>query len=267
MTHPIRTAAASVAAVALLLPAGASAQGGGHGQSAPQLGSVPARVKAKVKRVEQVLDRVSDHASDGDDAAALKSITALDKAVASATKAGVKKVGTEKGPASVGRVAWAEDDVAVTTADLLDGASADLSTGLAGSLDGALDGRDALVAAIAALPAADQADYADALERLAEDSADEAEAFTEGVADDELTDAAKTALTAAATQATATAAAAGALVADDGTGDVADDSATGAAGDRGDCPRGGGRGDASSSGSQDSGSGTTSAQGTPSRRM
>ena len=81
-------------------------------------------------------------------------------------------------------------------------------------------------------------DDGDVLSDIAEDSGDEAEAFTEGVEEDTLVESAKQAETDAAAQATATqtAAATKAGTAEEGTGEDP------VAGEEGDCPRhGGGR--------------------------
>jgi hypothetical protein len=119
------------------------------------------------------------------------------------------------------------------SADSLDEASQPLSDALVGTLDGALDDRDAIVATIGGL--GDYSDYDVVLEDVVETSDEEAEAFAEGVEDDTLVPSAGTALTDAEAQATATSEAAASL-ADSIDPAAADDDEE--AEDE-DCPRGG----------------------------
>ncbi len=241
MSYLARTCAAGAAIGALaVLPAGASAQAGAPYRHAGLRGAdVPARVALRIRRAERALARASDHATDGESAAAITALTVVRSSLESALKSAAKHSGDKYGPGSFGAVARAQDDVAQGAADLLDGAGDDLTAALATTLKAALDGHDTIVADVGALSADDQADYAEVLDAIAGEAGDEADAFTEGVSDDTLTDAGKSAEQDAATQATATAAAAQKLY------DALDLSAADASGDGpggGDCPGGGGPG-------------------------
>ncbi len=118
-----------------------------------------------------------------------------------------------------------------TTVALYDGQTGDAVTAITTTLKAGLDGRDAIVAAINAL--SDKSGYTQVLARIHADATDEAGDIADALADDELTDEAKAALNAAATQATATAAAAPGA-----SGGDADYPGSGGDGDRGDCPPG-----------------------------
>ncbi len=215
MTHLLRTCAAGAAVAAVALPSSA-AFGAGHGDPGT---SGSSRVKHSVKRVYRALDRATDAIDDGDDATAITKLGVVDTNLAKALK-------RAKTAGSYGTVAKAADEVATTTADALDGASQTLSDALVTSLDGALDDRDTIVTAV---------DEQRVLTRIANDSGDEAEAFTEGVAEDDLVASAKSAETAAAALATATQTAATTKA-----GTSTDDSGQGTLPGNGDCPQGGG---------------------------
>ena len=238
-----RTCAVGAAIGALaLLPAAASAEGGPRADGGGA-GAAPARVAVRLRRAERALGRAEDHATDGESAAAVKALGAVRSNLAAALKAAGRRVGTDAGPRSLGALARVQDHVAQSTASLFDGADDDLTAGLADTLKAALDGHDAVVTDIAALSADDQADYVGVVDDIVDQADEEVDAFNEGVSDDTLTAAGKSAEQDAATQAGKTSTAAGAL---SDTADAADASGDGdypgdpgAGGPRGDCPHGG----------------------------
>jgi hypothetical protein len=230
MTHPLRMLAVAAAAGAVALPVAASAHGGADTGNAPS-----ARVKTRVQRAERALTRALDAIDDNDDATAVAKLGAVDKNLAKALKAADHQASGDRGPASLGAVATAADDVAAGTADALDGAGQNLSDALVTSLDGALDDRDAIVATIGGL--ADHSSYDRVVARIAKDSGEESSAFTEGVADDALVDSAKSAEGDAADQSAATQTAAAALVTAGASDDGGPTGPTGPHG-HGNCPHG-----------------------------
>ena len=201
MTNPIRICVSGAAIAADALPSAALAGGKHHG--ADRGFDASARTEKRVERVELSLEKAVDAIDDGDDAKAATKLAAVDKNLARAAKAAARQLDTDKGPGSFGLVADAADDVALTTADAMDGGSQGLTDSLEGTLDNALSTRDGIVAVVAA-----DEEYEDVLYDVADSSDEEVESFDEGVADDELTDSGKTALTDASAQAAATSTAA-----------------------------------------------------------
>lgn len=237
MTHLTRSlTVAAVAGALAAAPGSALAQGqDGPGGRHAGAGRIPARVALRIRKAERALQR----AEDADTPAA--AVTALGSAqtfMAAALKAAAK----HPSPGAFGAVARVQDDVAQSAAGLLDGAGDDLTTAAAAALKAALDGHDAVLADIGAL--SDASPYARVYDEIANQADDEVSSFTDGLADDTLTDAGKQAEQDAVTQATATgkAASAAADAADTSdTSDGADYPGSGdGAGDPGDCPHGGG---------------------------
>ena len=214
----IRTAAAAALASSLLLvlPATALANDGGDGPRGDGqrhghgggFGNVPPRILSKLRAAERALDRAQDHADDAEPDASVAALAAAKRHLASASKGVLRRVsaGSDGGPAAAAALAKTQGHIVDGTVALFDGAPDAIVTADADTLKAALDGRDALVAAIAALP--DHSWYAWALKLVARDATSEAADIAETLTDDTLTDAAKTALTAAQAQATATASAA-----------------------------------------------------------
>jgi hypothetical protein len=211
-------------------PAGAQS-GHHHGQGAGSGGGdVPSRVAKRVKRAERALDRASGYADDGNEASATSSLGAVRKNLAAAVKAANKRVAAaaDNGPDAAGAAAGAQHDVITEVSGLFDGADG-LVDPLNTTLNGAIDGRDSLVAAIAALSADDQQAYVDVLDGIDSDVTDEIDGIDQALSDDTLTDAAKADLTAARDKLTATKTAVEGLLAnldtsnttaaDDGSGD------------------------------------------------
>src|SRR3954452_12570162 len=239
--HLKRTIGLMALSLGLVAAGPAAAQPGGHhhghGADAGRGGGdVPSRVAKRVKRAERALDRASGYADDGNDAAAASSLGAVRKNLAAATKATGKRVAAaaDNGPDSAGAVARADDDVISDVSGLFDGADAlvgDLNT----TLNGAIDGRDSLVAAIGALSAADQQDYVDVLERIDSDVSDEIDGIDEALSDDTLTNDAKDDLTAARAKLVATQTAVQGLLSGLDTSDSASADARDDGGPRGDC--------------------------------
>jgi hypothetical protein len=265
---PTARGLATLAAVASLaaLPASASAHGGGGAPGGDRAAAVkaPSRVTDRATRAVKAISRASDAIDDGDAAKATAALKAARTNLASALKTATKHVSAAdaSGVASADVVLSAQHRVASGAANLFDGQDGTVVDDLATTLKAADDGRDALVAAIGALTAEQQADYADALDRASEDVADELADLADALSDDTLTDAAKSALTAAQTQVTATAAAIKALAT---SGDASSsDDLDGASyrdgagsGTRGDCPHGARDGQTSGSGTG-TGSGSVS---------
>jgi hypothetical protein len=174
--------------------------------AAPAQASTSSRIDVKLRAAERALDR----ASSADDAAAIASaLSTVRRNLASAQKTALRK----PSPAVFGRVARADGEVVTTTAALYDAQTGDTVTAISTTLKAALDGRDAIVAAINAMT--DKSGYARVLAAINDDATGEADDIADALADDELTDEAKAALNAAATQVAATAAAAPAASGDD----------------------------------------------------
>ena len=184
--------------------------GGGGPQGPPGAGRaqsvVPSRIASRVQRAEKALSRAQERIDDGDSAKAVAQLTAVRRALASASKSALKhvKAGDTAGPASVATVLATEHDVVTGAADSFDGQDGDVVTALAATLKQSLDARDEAVAAIAAIGVSDQAEYGDVLDQASSQLADELDGIAEALSDDTLTDAAKSALTDAKAQVTAT---------------------------------------------------------------
>src|SRR3954447_772004 len=191
--HLKRTIGLTALSLRLVAAGPAAAQPGahqGHGAQAGRGGGdVPSRVAKRVKRAERALDRASGYADDGNDTSAASALNAVDKNLAAALKAANKRVAAaaDNGPDAAGAVAGAQHDVITEVSGLFDGADA-LVGDLNDSLNGAIDGRDSLVAAIAALSADDQQDYVRVLEAIDSDVSDEIDGIDEALSDDTLTD-------------------------------------------------------------------------------
>jgi hypothetical protein len=257
----IRTAGVAALASTLLLaaPGSALATGGGHdgrwddhgrrGEHRGHRGILPKRIVAKLRAAERAIERAQDHADDTQPDAAIAALAAAKRHLASASKGVTRRIGAGNpgGPVAAAALARTQGDVIEGAIAVFDGAPDPVVAAAAATLKAALDGRDALVAAIAALP--DHHAYAWALRTIARDAADEAQDIGEALTDDALTDAAKTALTAAQAQATATASAAqaaGASAATSRNGTPGHHRAAGNgldAASRRDCPPGAGRQD------------------------
>lgn len=241
MTNPIRICVSGAAIAALALPSAALA-GGKHNRDRGSDASV--RTEKRIDRVQLSLEKAVDAIDDGDEAKAADKLAAVDKHLGRALKAANRRLDTGKGPGSFGLVAETADDVALTSADAMDGAGDTLTGSLEGSLDNALDVRDTIVATTSS----DEA-YEEVLDDIVNSSAEEVESFDEGIADDDLTVSGTAALTDASAQAAATSeaadAAAGAFASADEeeTEESGEDCPKGEGGSRGGGrePRGGGR--------------------------
>jgi hypothetical protein len=250
----IMTFAVLVASLALLAPSALARGGhGGPGEREARAGGfargdVPSRVSSRLKRAARALDRAEERVDDGETAAAISSLSAVRKNLASAQKSGNKRVSSnaDDGPAAAWALTGAQHKVVDAAAALFDGVTeATLVDAIEETLDAALSGRDGTVDAIGALPAADQEDYESVLERIDAAIDHEVEAIDEALADDTLTADATAALNDAKTQAQATQTKVRALLAATGpsatAAQVADEREDG---ERRDCPedRGGRRG-------------------------
>ena len=243
------TLAVVVASLALLAPSASLARGGHHGprgddrdaRAAFGREDVPSRVSSRLKRASRSLDRAEERVDDGETAGAIASLSSVRKNLASAQKAGNKRIAAnaESGPASAWALTNAQHKIVDATAALFDGVTdPGLVSAIEETLDAALSGRDATIDAIAALPAADQEDYHGVLERVDAAIDDEVEAIDEALADDTLTPEAPAALNDAKTQAQATQTEVQALLTALGStsaSQVADD---GEDGEGRDCPEG-----------------------------
>lgn len=177
------------------------------------------RVDAKLKSADRALDRATDRIADGETGAA--QLASVRRNLASAQKTALRKADA----ASLSAVARAQGSVVGATVGAFDGATGENVTALATTLQAALDGRDAIVAA-----ATGKTELARVLALVNRDAAGDAEDIADTLADDELTDEARAALTAAATQVAATVTATGGTTAE--TTPAADGA------DREDCPEG-----------------------------
>jgi hypothetical protein len=211
----------SVLAASLVPSSAALAQGGPH-LSRGELQGVPARVAKRLKRVERALNRAEDAIDDGDSAAAVTLLGAVDKNLARALKAVNHRLDDSE---VTGAFASVTDDVIETTAADFDGQDSPVVEALASSLGGAIDARDSSVGSI---------DDSDVLSDIADDASTEGDDIAEALSDDELTSGATSALQSAATKvaATETAASDAADAADAGADDESGDD------ESGDCPQG-----------------------------
>jgi glycine cleavage system regulatory protein len=243
--HLRKTMLATALVVGLVaLPSSAGARGG-HGHHAGDRdwggGDVPNRIQSRLDRAERSLDRAIDYIDDEEATRAQASLRSVNKNLAAALKSAKRRATTESGVASLEAVADAQHDIIEELTTLFDGADADLVTAVSTGLDGAITGRDDLVAAIAALTPEQREDYEYLLEEIGEDVDAEIAAIDEALADDTLSAEATTALNDAKTKLTATKAAVTALL-PAATTPTSDGNT--AAGDDEDCPdRGGSRGD------------------------
>ena len=179
------------------------------------------RVQTKLRAAERALDRAADYAAEGNSAAAASQLAAIRRNVAAAQKTAVRKPST----AYLAAVASVQGDVVSGTVAMYDGLTGDTVDAVSGTLKAALDGRDAVVAASSAYPGV--------LDLVNRDASGEAEDIADTLADDELTDAAKSALNAAATQ---VAAAASATTSPDTIDEPGVPVGAGVRQSRGDCP-------------------------------
>lgn len=230
MTNPIRTCVAGALVAAVALPGAALAAPGSH--KGKRAGDASKRTELRAERVIVALDKAVDAIDDGDDGKAIAKLANVDKQLGRALKAANRQADGSKGPGSLGLVAETADEVALVTADSMDGAGQSLTDALESTLDGALDDRDAIVGTVGGLD--DASDYDRVLSKVVDSAEAEAESFDEGVQDDELVASGETALTDASAQATATAETADTLA-----GDTADDAEDDDSED-GDCPPHGG---------------------------
>jgi hypothetical protein len=196
-----RTIALSLVAAGLVSAAPAAAQSNGntnpHANQGRHGAKVPSRVSSRVKRANAALDRVSGYIDDGNAAGAATSLKAVNTNLAAALKAAKKYVGKTTGPAAIGAVATADDNAINEVVSLFDGQDGATVDALATTLDAAVTNRDDAVAAIVALSSTDQASYSNVLDQISGDLADEIDSIDGALADDTLTDPAKTALNAA----------------------------------------------------------------------
>lgn len=220
LSHTKAGAAALVASIALGAPA--AAQAATHSD---RFADAPSRVAGKARAAERALDRAAERADDGEADGAASALTAVRRNLRSATTSAARRVtaSSETGAASADAVATVSDDVVEGVVGLLDGAGDTVTTGGVTTLAAALDDRDAIVAKIAALDDTDREDYADVLDGIVASASDEADAIGESLSDDELTAAAKAALTDALTQLNATAKAADAATVDASSDDEDED--------------------------------------------
>ena len=184
-------------------------------------GDVSSRVASRLRRADRALDRAEERVDDGETAKAIAQLKANRRALSLALTSALKRDDD-----SLEAVMHAQHKTIATVTGLFDGVTdGDLVSALDATLDAAIAGRDKAVAASEDDGGVDG------------DVADEREAIAEALADDELTDAAKTSLGDADTalQATATAAEAS------GASETEDAGAPGGPGGRGgrggDCPK------------------------------
>jgi hypothetical protein len=250
------TAALLGASLVAAAPAVASAHGGaGHrggaqGQSYNR-SDVPARVSTRVRRAESALDRASAAVDDGNASGASSALKSVRTNLAAATKAAKKRSASDNGPDSFYAVATADDDAVDQVVSLYDGADAATVSALTDTLNAAITGRDDLVATIAALPAADQSNYGFVLDAIDNDVTDEISSIDDALADDTLSDQAKTDLTAARAKLVATQTAVQGLGASQSSSTSGNESGSTTTANGQDCPHGsrGPRGSSGSSGS------------------
>jgi hypothetical protein len=240
------TAALLGASLVAAVPAAATAGPGHHGRGGDRDGAsfdrseVPSRVASRLKRAERALDRATDAVDDGNATGAASALKGVRSNLAAAEKAAKKRVTKDDGADSFYVVARTENTVIEEVVSLYDGADDATVAALTETLNAAIDGRDALIAAI---PGDSQSDYSFVYERINDDVADEIEAIDEALSDDTLTDAAKADLSAARAKLVATQSVVQPL-ATSSAQTVADEDGSSAGARDEDCPRGerGGRG-------------------------
>lgn len=193
-----------MAALAVAAPASAHHRGGDGPQAS---GQASARVVQKARHALKAIDRADERLNDNETAKAASQLAGARRALASAQKTTIRKLGTDNGPANAGVLFAAQGEAASDLAGLFDEQTGEAVDALAQTLGSVVDQRDALVAAITALDDTAEAGYAGVLGRAASGIGDEIDAYDDALSDDTLTDAAKAAITSAKTKATATKAA------------------------------------------------------------
>jgi hypothetical protein len=196
---------------------------------------VPSRVSSRIRRAERALDRAGDAVDDGNATAAAPALKSVNTNLTAAAKAAKKRVSADNGPDSFYAVTSAQDDVIDNVVSLYDGADDATVTALTTTLNGAISGRDDLIAAIAALT--DQSDYAFVIDDVGDDVTDEIASIDDALADDTLSDQAKSDLTDARAKLVATQTTVQGLASAQTTS--ADQPGSTAQADDQDCPRGG----------------------------
>jgi len=228
------------ASLVAAVPAVASAGPGHHGRGGDQAGAsfdrseVPSRIASRIKRAERALDRASDAVDDGNATGAASALKGVRSNLAAAEKAAKRRAATDNGPDAFFVVARTENKVIEEVVSLYDGADDATVAALTETLNTAIDGRNALIAAI---PADSQSDYSFVYDRVNDDVAGEIGAIDEALSDDTLSDTAKADLNAARAKLVATQSVVQPLAAGSSQTVAGDDSTSGEA--RGeDCPRG-----------------------------
>ncbi|HVP03969.1 MAG TPA: hypothetical protein VMT10_15490 [Solirubrobacteraceae bacterium] len=235
MSSTLRKAPALALVAALFAAAPAAAhQGGGPGGGGA--GQASSRVVLKARSAVRAVDLAGQRLDDGDTAKAISQLAASRRYLAAAQKTALSKLSGDTGPGSIAVVLRAEGSIAVQAAGLFDGQDGATVDALAQTLKLALDDRDAAVAAITALDDSAEVDYVGAYSIVSDRIADELDGYDGAISDDTLSADAKTALTAAKTQATATQTAVEARIS------ALDDSSSSGNDDQGDGPPPGGHG-------------------------
>lgn len=193
------------AALAMAAPAAAHHRGGDDGMKAG--GKAPSRVVSKARSALKAIDRADERLNDNETAKAVSQLAAARRSLASAQKTTIRKLSADNGPAAASVLFAAQGKAASELSGLFDEQTGEAVDALAQTLGYVVDQRDALVAAISALDDTAEAKYAGVMSRAANGIGDEIGDYDDALADDTLTDAAKTAITNAKTKATATKAA------------------------------------------------------------
>jgi len=168
---------------------------------------LPSRVSNAIKRAELSLDKVSQSLAGGEIPKAVVSLNSFRLSLVDADKAARRQMTaapadeeaeTTPGPDSVIAVLGLEQTAVTTIADLFNRRTGVIVNSLASGLVAAMSNRDSLLTSVIKLdPEGAGADYADGMADTVETYDDEVANITEALADDQLSPAGRSALTAA----------------------------------------------------------------------
>src|SRR5829696_8454886 len=160
-----------------------SAGGGGAGAD------VPSRIQSRLRRAERALSRLEGRVDDGDGSGAASAASSVQRNLAGALKSAERRADTDSGPASLGAVAAAQHAAVVQVAGLFDGVTDNtVISALEATMDGAISGRDDLIATIDGLAAQRKSTYGDVLSSIGSDVDGELSDLNEALTDDTLRD-------------------------------------------------------------------------------
>jgi len=150
---------------------------------------VPSRIQSRLRRAERALSRLEDRVDDGDGSGAASAASSVQRNLAGALKSAKRRADIDSGPASLGAVADAQHAAVVQVAGLFDGVTDNaVISALEATMDGAISGRDDLIATIDGLAAQRKSTYGDVLSSIGSDVDGELSDLNEALSDDTLKD-------------------------------------------------------------------------------